>query len=179
MANTYTHYGINVVRQILDSPFIITLMQNNVKFIELPLIEHQVLKYETNGIKKYALIQPLNIPDDYLEAVYITTAVPDDGNWTSLIYDIDAQHNDGAEPAQMPSRLKFCTNVASENAFKTLSDKYPAKNFGELPEIPENEFLSETVIELARLGWTKDDLLCADSHDVNQEYLEKIKNIWK
>lgn len=171
-AENYLHNNVHVIRQVSDTPFANVLRANGVGFVELPLIDHRVYQYCVDGIKKYACIVPLELPDDYEEAIYITTEAPADG-WDALISDIESQHK-GQPPKIMQSRLKLCIDHAHIVAVDRLSDKYPNPHWGALPDIPESVLYREIKYELAFLGYDAADLQQADCHDVDKGYLQKI-----
>lgn len=174
MYNTYIHYDIEVVRQVTGTPFTSSLSKAGIDYIELPVIAPLVVMYTKDEVKKYAVIVPCSIPDDYQEIVYVTTEIPADLSWQNLIDDTESQYIDGAAPKIMQSRLKMLLDTAYSIAFERLADIYPAKDMFSQPEIPEAELYQETKLELFRLGCDIDYLKSASAHDVDTDFLNLI-----
>lgn len=174
MVKKYVHNHIEVLRQIIDTKFTQALRKKGLGFVELPLLSHHVVTYTVDGQKKYALIVPQPIPDDYNETVYITSEIPADG-WEMMMKDVEAQ-NDGAEPSQMPSRLKVFLEKASQVATNKLFEKYPIEDVfsASIRALPEPELLKEIKYELVYLGYDLEDLETVDSHDVEPKFIEKL-----
>lgn len=168
---SYKHHGVEVIRQVIGTPFVRTLRNHSVDFVELPILEHHVLMY-TSDRRKFALIVPQIQPDDYAETVYITSEVPIDG-WEALRTDVEGQ-NEGKEPKPLQSRLKLFLDRAIDAAINRLTEDYPSENIFPTADIPEKELLLEVRYEMAYLGWCLEDMRQADSHDVDKEFLRKL-----
>ena len=67
----FKHYGIEVSHQLIGRKFEDCLKEKGIRYIELPLLEDKVLRYEYEGKRRYAYIVPANGREEYLEHVYI------------------------------------------------------------------------------------------------------------
>lgn len=175
MYKTYTHYGIKVVRQVTDKPFTLSLSGAGIDYVELPVIAPLVVMYTKDEVKKYAVIVPCSIPDDYQERVYITTEIPSDLSWQNLIDDVEAQYLDGAAPKTMQSRLRLMLETAYEKGLDTFVDRYPITNMPSYPIIPDEAMCKFIKRRLIYWGCDMDYLKSAPA-DVDPEYLRSIIN---
>lgn len=100
-----THYGVAVLVQSLDSSFEDDLEKAGIDYVLLPVAEHKIYKYTTQGQTRYALVTFPNVPEEYREEVYITSQIPDDMDWDKLVEDCRNQAN-GEEPAQLPTHAR-------------------------------------------------------------------------
>lgn len=174
MYKTYTHYGIEVVRQVTGTPFTSSLSNAGIDYVELPVITPLVVMYTKDEVKKYAVIVPCSIPDDYQEIVYVTTEIPADLSWTNLIDDVEAQHLDGAAPKIMQSRLRIMLETAYEKGLDTLGDRYPITNIPSHPIIPDEVMCK--FIKRRLIHWGCDFTSISAPADVDPEYLRSIVN---
>lgn len=108
----YTHYGVRVVYQFIefDGQFEKTLQEKGVKYTYLPVspgneIRNNVVKYNIDGIKKYAVIVDTHC--------CITEEIPEDGDWYGLFEDVRDQFM-GEEPRKMPSKARQVLIEAEE-----------------------------------------------------------------
>lgn len=138
----YTHYGVEVTRQVVDS-FEKELKNNNIEYLELPINpqtmpepDSKVVKYSKDGASRYALIVPVNRPDDYAERVYLTCQTPDDCDWKLLVEDIEVQYENG-DPMQMQTRYEMISKIAEKEAFESIP--YNGKNVFSSHQEPINE----------------------------------------
>lgn len=168
---TYEHYGIEVKKQYVDRPFLVLLREKGIEYTELPIVEHHVAVYECDGNKRYALM----IPQSEYEAVYLTEEIPMDLSWDALRYDVDAQY-EGEAPRQMPTRLKVLIETALDRAYKILGAAGEQDVFAKDFSLPSEDDLYPLVrTELVRAGFDLQNLDIVDSHDVDPDFLAKIK----
>lgn len=169
MKNVFSHYGVEVIRQIISKRFISVLDQKGIEYTELPLVEHWVVSYVLDNTKKYALINPCG-DNEYAEYVYTTTEVPFDG-WDALVSDVEAQVV-GEEPKKMSTRLRIVLDAAYKSAVEQV-EASPSDSF--IPDdTSEDKILEEMVYCLIHMGFDKSDLKRMDSSDVDQEYFGKV-----
>lgn len=168
----YTHYGVTTTKQY-TTDVRSDLRKQGIDYTDLPLLDIDVLTYISpqDGSKRYAVIRPVSMPDDYEEAVYITDQYPDDGDWLRLIADIEDQEK-GAEPLKMPTRLSVLLKKALEMAYKVM----PAPNnpFAIDIEADEEALVHEVRLALYHLGYNKGDLAAMDRAGVDTAFLDKI-----
>lgn len=165
----YMHYGIEVVYQTTDRSFKQYLKDNNIEYIDLPIIEN-VIKYDKNGISKYACIVECGI-EDYEERIYITEQVPLDMNWQNLINDIDSQIN-GEDPARMETKAHMLCRLVEDIIWKSGNDDFSLDDMSAQDEIDPLDFR----LTLRTLGYEVEELLEMDCSDVDTEELERMKN---
>ena len=87
----FKHYGIEVSHQRIGRKFEDCLKEKGIRYIELPLLEDKVLRYEYEGKRRYAYIAPANGREEYLENVYITSEIPEDLSWSNIELDYRIQ----------------------------------------------------------------------------------------
>ena len=80
----FKHYGVDVLFQRCECSFADFLKQQGVEYTVLPYLDDIVLRYNVNGVRKYAYITYPNTIDEYVEYVYITTEIPEDLNWKNI-----------------------------------------------------------------------------------------------
>lgn len=155
----YTHYGERVLVQVLEHRFEQDLRKANIEYIVLPLLDHEVFKYNVEGNTRYALVVSCgNFEQDCWE-IYIVEHIPDDMDWNKLVDDCKRQR-DGHESIKLPTRAKILYDKALEMAFEAGS-----------PEDPMDYFMHEPTKEeinlaLITLGSSVKKLLAEDHHDV-------------
>lgn len=166
---TFKHYGIDVTRQIIEAEFYKTLLKNNISYTEPACSpDLNLYVYTVDGITKYAVIRPLSIPDDYAEAVYITTSIPEDLDFVKLIQDVESQ-NDGALPMHPKTKLKLVLDTILsqiDNEVKPFTAKADL--------LPDEEIISQTVIALAGYGYNKHKLIHSAHDDINTDFYSKL-----
>lgn len=173
MANTYTHYGIEVIRQAISDSFKSILKKAGQEYTELAVSpELDVIKYTKDGVTKYALICPRNYPDEYAEVVYLTTQTPDDCNWMLLAEDIEQQHQ-GAAPRQRKTRAKMLLDAATKNAYEAL-DSADDENIFSAGPVDEEELIQFIKINLASYGVMADEIKNMEHYDVSEDMLNKL-----
>lgn len=167
MTNTYKHYGVDVIRQIVTSSFRRMLNKEGIQYIDLAISPNiDVVTYTVDGNKRYALIRPQSRPDDYAETIYITSQTPDDCNWDKLADDVDAQY-EGEEPIKRLTRAKMLLGAAERAAYKELPE-----SLGTVPD--EDDLLSDMILYLAGHGISATDLLHSEHYDVDEGFLQKL-----
>lgn len=176
---TFTHYGIQVVRQVTDISFKSTLRKAGYEYIELAIApEIDVVKYKKNEEERYAFICPIDGMGDYGEVVYITSKTPDDCNWNLLQLDVEGQVN-GKEPMERKTRVMMLLELAEKNACKImgLEDEKNNKNidFSYLPDIAYKEELMKLIKRyLAINDVDPQDMMIMEHYDVSEEFLEEL-----
>ena len=169
MTNTYTHYNIEVIRQVVDGNFKSILKNAGQEYIELAVApELDIIKYAKDGITKYALIRPISCPDDYAEVVYLTTQTPDDCNWTLLADDVEQQHK-GVAPVQRKTKTKMLLDAAIKDAYEALDSS--DENDG---PADEEELIQFIKINLASYGVMVDEIKHMEHYDVSENMLNKL-----
>lgn len=114
----FEHYGIPVIYQCLkDHSFKEELKKKGVTYIELPLLDYTVLKYEFENNTRYALVVPCFAIDTYYEDVYITERIPDDMSWENLAQDVSGQKS-GKPPMKMRTKKDVVYEKARDLAGK-------------------------------------------------------------
>lgn len=174
MVNNYMHYGIEVIRQVVDSSFKNILRKAGQEYIELAIApELDVIKYNKDGVTKYALTHPMYLPDDYAEVVYITTQTPDDCNWMLLSEDIERQHQ-GKAPAQRKTRAKMLLDAAEKDAYEALDSMDDDNIFSKGP-VEEEELIQIMINSLASYGVTPEEIIQMEHYDVDENMLIKLR----
>lgn len=109
----FKHYGIEVSHQLIGRKFEDCLKEKGIRYIELPLLEDKVLRYEYEGKRRYAYIVPANGREEYLEHVYITTEIPEDLSWSNIELDYRIQ-KEKESSMLLPSRARVLYDAAKE-----------------------------------------------------------------
>ena len=167
----YTHYGVDVIRQYVDS-FRCQLNKNNIQYVDLAIAPNvDVVTYIADGNRRYALIKPMSMPDNYAEVVYITSQTPDDCDWGRLASDIEAQRS-GADPANRRTRVKMLLDEAERAAYEKLPEVSNVFALGSL--VNENELLIFVKDWLAFNNIDPTDLLKMEHFDVSEDFIKKL-----
>lgn len=181
MITTHTHYGVEVIVQTTKLNFKEELIKNGYDYIDLPPLDKEVITYTKDGVKKYALIVPFGEDDD--KHVYITSQVPDDGDWDLLVKDIFEQGINSAEPMKMKTKLKDLLMKVEEKAHVELSKNKPvAQSMQDLmgAESTKEEELIECMVSILKnVFYSKERLELMNNHDVNPEFLQKILDAYE
>lgn len=75
----YMHNGQKVIHQtISDDSFLDHLSKAGIVPEELPLLDNRVFKYTKDGVTRYACVYAANVPEMYLEKIYITESLPEE-----------------------------------------------------------------------------------------------------
>lgn len=173
MLKKYTHYGIEVIYQVIDtfknSNFRQALKENGIEWVDLPILEPDVLTYIKDGVRRYACIE--ECPED-TEAVYITESIPLDMDWKKLIDDCNHQGR-GKEPMQMKTKAKVICEKAEEMAYKSAIENCAEKD----PfMMAMTEYNSEDLkCAFIALGYSREDILNMDHCDVADDFLDMLK----
>lgn len=176
----YTHNGERVIfQQAVDECFIDFLNGKGIVPEELPDDDftYCVFKYTLDGKLRYAAVQKPITMDAYVENIYITFAIPEDG-WLNLIKDVEGQQR-GEEPKKMQSRLSLAYEYVERRAREILSEKYPDADHFELalygyPKVYEKEYLKTIKYLLLDIGYTEENIMKVQANDVDKDYLKKI-----
>ena len=100
----FEHYGVPVIYQCLENKsFKAELKKRGIEYIELPLLDYTVLKYEFKNNIRYALVTSYFVIDVYYEDVYITERIPDDISWGNIVTDVSRQKS-GEPPMKMETK---------------------------------------------------------------------------
>lgn len=168
MIEKYTHYGINVVYQIIDTfknnNFRQELKENGIAWTDLPILDTDVLTYVKDGITKYACIKK---GAEYAERVYITESVPLDMDWNKLIYDCDCQSR-GSDPMPLKTKAKTICEAAEKMALDKAAENL---SFFDMPKLDPKEFN----IALIHLGYSLQDIKDMDCHDIDDDFLSDME----
>lgn len=166
----YKHYDNDVIfQQLQDMRFINVLKENHVEYKELPILDYRVLLYSKDMEDKYAVIVPVNAVETYLENVYITTEIPQDMSWENLIEDISNQRN-GEKPMELKTKAKLLCEKAEKLVLENQTNE---DYFNSLDtEIDPGLFR----MALTTLGYTIEEVLEMDHHDIDEEYLKGFLN---
>lgn len=167
----YKHYGEDVVFQQLENMhFINALKDNHIEYIELPILNYRVLLYNKDIGNKYAVIIPVNAVETCLENVYIATEIPFDMNWGNLVEDINNQRN-GEKPMVLKTKAKLLCEEAEKLILENQTNNEDYFNSLDT-EIDPRLFR----IALITLGYSIEEVLEMDHHDVDEEYLRGFFN---
>lgn len=173
MLKKYTHYGVEVVYQVIDTfkknNFRQTLEENKIEWVDLPILKPDVLTYVKDGVRRYACI--VECPE-YLEAIYITESIPLDMDFEKLIDDCDRQSR-GEEPMEMKTKAKLICEKAEALAYASAVENRKEDD----PFIAAmTEYTSEDLkCAFISLGYSREDILNMDHHDVDEEFLDRLK----
>lgn len=145
----YYHYGVEVIRQISNTPFRKRL--KSIEYMELPFLalDYTVITYIENDERKFVVIVPLCVPDNYAELNYATNEIPLDCNWANLISDIERQRR-GEEPMKMQSRFGMALQESVAESRESLSEKVDI--FAETQQTPEMDY-EEIRLRLMKYGY--------------------------
>ncbi|WP_367567229.1 hypothetical protein [Lacrimispora sp.] len=169
MADIYKRHGVDVIRQYVTS-FREVLANEGVQYTDLTIKPSvDVVTYFHGGEKRYALIKPLSMPDDYTELVYITSQTPDDCDWDKLASDVEAQHK-GAAPEQRRTRAKMLLDAAAA----AYGEQASVEDIFAVPVSSDDDLIQAIEIYLASHGVDAADLLQAEHYDVSEEFLSKL-----
>ena len=154
------HYDQPVIyQQITDRSFKDILKESGIKYKELP-IEETVLMYEKDGTIKYAYIVQGNVPDTYVENIYITGTIPADMNWKNVALDIDRQKN-GESPMQLKTKARFICEKAEEIATEVV---------GFERRLNPKKFR----LALISLGYTLKEIKEMEHRDISEKFLAEM-----
>lgn len=156
----YTHYDVEVIRQYATESFLDYLREQAMEFLELPIVEANVIRYIKDGQTKYAI---LDEPDGEGYYIYTTNSVPVDMSWTKLISDIKNQAN-GEEPLKLMSKTKVLLCKAEEMVNKMNET-----------ETDDKTFSRDMRLMLVHMGVDLDELK-NNASDVDENYLNMIVN---
>lgn len=170
MIKTYEHYEKDVIfQQLQDKRFIDVLKENNIKYTELPILDYRVLLYHKGTEDSYAIIVHVNAVEAYIENVYITKEIPVDMNWGNLVEDINNQRN-GETPMRLKTKAKLLCERAEQLVLESENNN-------------DEDFFSSFDAEinpayfrqaLITLGYSIEEIMEMDHHDINEEYLENF-----
>ena len=162
----YLHYNEEVIyQQLADTSFKEELKKNDIDYMELPILDSDVITYIKDGKRKYACIVVNNTAETYIENVYITDQMPLDMNWENLVLDCKGQRN-GEPPMEMETKAKVICDKAEEMALAEAKC-----GFWEIPEVDPKIFR----MALISLGYNLDDIYEMDHHDIDEEFLDRMR----
>lgn len=168
----YIHYGIEVIYQVIDTfkgNFRQTLKENGIEWVDLPILNPNVITYVKDGVRRYACIEEL---PEQSEGIYITESIPLDMDWQKLIDDCDHQER-GDAPMEMKTKAKVICEKAEALAYAAaLENRKEDDPF----MMATTEYTVEDLkCAFIALGYSVDDILGMDHHDVDEEFLDGIK----
>lgn len=177
----YSHNGKTVrYQEIIDKSFLQVLAENGIRPAEIPDpdLRYRVFSYTVDGNHRYAAVIVANAPDAYIERVFITETIPEDGFW-NMMMDVSRQ-NSGGKPEEMESRLHLAGVEAHKKALEYIQEKYSEQAgkwmLSGYPAEIENEIREEEKRHYLNYGYTLEILDMIEVHDVDMEY---VKNILK
>lgn len=175
----FLHNGETVkYQEIQDESFLGLLNKAGIVPEEIPdeNLWYRVFKYTKDGEKLYAGVIVANAPEAYIEKVYITSKVPDDG-FHDLMLDVSGQ-NAGRDPKMIKSRLSVAAEEAYKEAKKWIRKKYPkdymAWEFMGYPQNIQNEYNDVVKQSLVHFGYSLETLDLINAPDVDLEYMKNI-----
>lgn len=173
----YMHNGQKVIYQtISDDSFLSHLSKAGIVPEELPLLDNRVFKYTKDGVTRYACVYAANVPEMYLEKIYITESLPEDG-FLELMSDISDQVK-GEEPKAIKSRLSLAVQEAEREAHEFIKKRYPDKEmewyFVGYPEDVQKEFHTARKLALNFKGYHLEDVEQISAPDVDMEAVKEM-----
>lgn len=171
----YTHYGIPVKvysgrRGSLERE----LKSRGIPYTELTLPD-KVLMSDENGVKTYILIQPCETDGGEYENAFVTDTWPQDGIWVNLANDIIGQMR-GQPPMLLQTRAAYLIREARQEArVRVIGTEALASYRPEGPVPPDKipEYWA-AVADWLKMYYMREELLHADTHDVEPAVLEEI-----
>lgn len=157
-----THYGKTVYYQTSKIPFKTVLQENKVAYIDLPILGVNVVQYTADEGELYALICRIG---EHEEEIYITNSIPLDLDWAELRKDCKGQLN-GEAPTELITKARLILDLA----YATVEPDGPADLFDSTP-FPSPEAVR---LEIAKLGYTMDDLKDMNHHDIDPKVWKEI-----
>lgn len=162
----YLHYNEEVIyQQLADTSFKDELKKNDIDYMELPILDSDVITYIKDGKRKYACIVVNNTAETYIENVYLTDQIPLDMSWENLVLDCKGQRN-GEPLMEMETKAKVICKKAEEMVLAETKCE-----FYEIPEVSPEMFR----LALISLGYTIDDICGMKHHDINEDFLNKMR----
>lgn len=162
----FKHYGIEVSHQLIGRKFEDCLKEKGIRYIELPLLEDKVLRYEYEGKRRYAYIAPANGREEYLEHVYITTEIPEDLSWSNIELDYRIQR-EKESPMLLPSRARVLYDAAKELVRK---EQKPTSIMELLTPVDKRE-LKLALLNAYGVSW--EELKEMDHYDLDDSELDE------
>lgn len=175
----FVHNGETVKYQEIQDENFLNLL-NNAGIIpeEIPdeNLNYRVFKYEKDNKKIYACVLVANDPETYVEKVYITYEMPEDGFYNMML-DVTGQLG-GAEPKTTRSRLGIAMQEAFERANKWIQKKYPENymmwSMMGYPENIQNEYNDVVKQALQHFGYSLEMMDMISAPDVDMKYMKNL-----
>lgn len=162
----FKHYGIEVSHQRIGRKFEDCLKEKGIRYIELPLLEDKVLRYEYEGKRRYAYIAPANGREEYLENVCITSEIPEDLSWSNIELDYRIQR-EKESPMLLPSRARVLYDAAKELVRK---EQKPTSIMELLTPVDKRE-LKLALLNAYGVSW--EELKEMDHYDLDDSELDE------
>lgn len=164
----FLHYGKEIMVQWGEESFVYALKRKGVKYTELPIRipeikNSHVIKYEFEGKEKYAYI----IPGTELKKIYTMDQIPDDCDFYKITID-ETRQSKGEEPMQMKTRAAMMAEIAIQNVD---SRKDPFVYFEE-----DYDAIYKELILIGCPIWEIEEM---DHHDIDEDWIQKVKNSQK
>lgn len=164
----FLHYGKEVMFQEGEDSFVYTLKRKGVKYTDLPIVipeikNSYVIKYEFEGKEKYAYI----IRATETEKIYTIEQIPDDCDFYKIAID-EMRQSKGEDPMQMKTRAAMMTEIAIRNVD---SRQDPFADFEENYKEDYNAVYNE----LIRIGCPIWEIEEMDHHDIDEDWIRKVK----
>lgn len=162
VSKSMQHYGRSVFYQQGNIDFKGSLRRQEIPFVELPDLQHDVVFYRYNHGDKYAVIKS----DESGETVYLTCSIPLDLNWDALIRDCDGQLQ-GELPMEMVTKAKLILDRACLDATEESDDLF------DTPKAPRIEDIRMAIV---KQGYSIKELSTMQHYDVDSEFWKLIIN---
>lgn len=181
----FYHYGSPVSFQYTEKDFRDILTERKINYIDLPILDSDVVKYKVDGITKYAVIK--SVIEGY--KIYITETIPDDLDFNLLVEDIDEQRTAiirNQEPCPMQQATKLYKMIACADKILHQLRIDEMDNKLKNKEITQEEYwkfnflnpvpIEDTAIYIIRnIHYDKKQLLKMDHHDIDEESYLRFK----
>lgn len=159
------HYGVNVTIQYRDD-FREDLKKAGISYMELPILEPDVLTYEYQGKQMFVIIKPC----EESEKVYLASQIPFDMSWENLIRDCDNQDR-GAEPMELHTKAYILLQDAVRVA-REVKIKEAGGFLFQVAEPTDKEIVTALTL---RNGVSVDELMTMDHHDIDDDVLNGLR----
>ena len=173
------HNGQKVIYQtVQDESFLDLLNKSGIIPEEVPDedLSYRVFKYTKDDQKRYACVLVANDPETYVEKVYITYEIPEDGFYNMML-DVTGQLG-GAEPKTTRSRLSVAYQEAKTRANKWIEKRYPENymmwSMMGYPENIQNEYNDVVKQALQHFGYSLETLDMINAPDIDMEYMKNL-----
>ena len=181
----FYHYGSPVSFKYIENDFRDVLSERNIGYIDLPIMDSDVVKYKFDGVTKYAVIKR----DIEGYKIYITEVIPDDLDFKLLVEDIDEQRTaiirkQELQPMEQQTKLykmiAYADEILHQSRIEEMNNKLKNKEITQ-EEYWKFNFLSPVPIEdtamyiIKNIHYDRKQLLKMDHHDIDEESYLRFK----